>query len=51
MPQADAMTDYLLAIVNARQGNHDAAASFVRSAVQKDPSLKQYADNDLEFKR
>ncbi len=51
VPQADAMTDYLLAIVNARQGNHDAAASFVRSAVQKDPSLKQYADNDLEFKR
>ena len=48
---ADGMTDYLQAIVNARQGNADAAQSFLRSAIQKDPSLKAYADNDLEFKR
>ena len=48
---ADGMTDYLQAIVNARQGNNDAAASFLRSAIQKDPSLKAYADNDLEFKK
>ena len=48
---ADGMTDYLQAIVNARQGNADAAQSFLRSAIQKDPSLKVYADNDLEFKR
>ena len=47
---ADGMTDYLQAIVNARQGNADAAQSFLRSASQKDPSLKAYADNDLEFK-
>ena len=46
---ADGMTDYLQAIVNARQGNNDAAASFLRSAIQKDPSLKDYADKDLEL--
>ena len=49
--KADGMTDYLQAIVNARQGNADAAQSFLRSAIQKDPSLKAYADNDLEFKK
>jgi len=48
---ADGMTDYLQAIVNARQGNADAAQSFLRSAIQKDASLKAYADNDLEFKK
>ncbi|MBR4921418.1 MAG: tetratricopeptide repeat protein [Prevotella sp.] len=47
--EKDAMTDYLSAIVNARQGNEDAAASFLRSAIQKDPSLKHYADTDLEL--
>ena len=47
----DAMTDYLAAIVQARQDNRDAAASFLRSAIQKDPSLKAYADKDLEFKK
>lgn len=48
--QPDGMTDYLQAIINARQGNNDAAAAFLRSAVQKDPSLKDYADKDLELK-
>ena len=48
--QPDAMTDYLAAIVQARQGNNDAAASFLRSALQKDPSLRAYADKDLELK-
>ena len=49
--KADGMTDYLQAIVNARQGNDDAAQSFLRSAIQKDPSLKDYAASDLEFKK
>ena len=49
--KADGMTDYLQAIVSVRQGNTDAAESFLRSAIQKDASLKAYADNDLEFKR
>ncbi len=44
------ITDYLAAIVQARQGNNDAAASFLRSALQKNPELKQYADKDLELK-
>ena len=48
--KADGMTDYLQAIINARQGNNEAAASFLRSALQKDASLKEYAANDLELK-
>jgi len=48
--QPDGMTDYLQAVVNARQGNNEAAASFLRSALRKDPSLRQYADNDPELK-
>ena len=43
------VTDYLLAIVNARQGNNDAASSYLKSALQKDPSLASYAANDLEL--
>ena len=43
------VTDYLLAIANARQGNNDAASSYLRSALQKDPSLASYAANDLEL--
>ena len=48
--EKDGMTDYLMAIVNARQGNNEEAASSLRSAIQKDPSLKSYADKDLELK-
>jgi tetratricopeptide (TPR) repeat protein len=47
---ADGMTDYLLAVLHARQGHADAAASCLRSALQKDASLRQYAENDLELK-
>ena len=47
----DAMTDYLSAIVNARQGNFDVAESFLRSAFQKDPSLKSYAQNDVRVNK
>ena len=46
----DGLTDYLQAILNQRQGNSDAAASFLRSALQKDPSLATYAERDLELK-
>ena len=45
----DAITDYLHAIVAARRGNKFAAASYLKEALQKDPSLKTYADNDLEL--
>ena len=37
------------AIVSARQGNKYAANSYLKEALQKDPSLKAYAENDLEF--
>lgn len=43
------MTDYLFAILNARQGNNSAASSYLKSALQKDPSLASYAANDLEL--
>ena len=45
----DAVTDYLHAIVAARRGNKFAAASYLKEALQKQPSLKAYADNDLEL--
>ncbi|MGN1375585.1 MAG: tetratricopeptide repeat protein [Prevotella sp.] len=45
----DAMTDYLQALLSARQGNTSAAASFLKSALQKDPSLASYANNDIEL--
>lgn len=48
--EKDGITDYLMAIVNARQGNNEAAASSLRNALQKDPSLKSYADKDLELR-
>ena len=44
-----ALTDYLHAIVAARRGNKFAAESYLKEALKKDPSLKSYADNDLEL--
>lgn len=46
---ADAMTDYLKAILNARQGNNSAASTALRSAISKDPKIAEYAANDLEL--
>ena len=46
---ADAVTSYLHAIVAARRGNKFAATSYLKEALQKDPSLQKYADNDLEL--
>ena len=46
---ADAITDYLKAIVNARTGNNAAAAQALAAAVAKDPSLAAYAAKDLEL--
>lgn len=47
---ADGVTDYLKAVVNARQGNNSAAAAALKSALAKDPSLRKYAENDIELK-
>ena len=46
---ADALSDYLMAIVQNRQGNTAAAQDYLNSAIKKNPALSQYADNDLEF--
>lgn len=46
---ADAMTEYLKAVLNARQGNSGAAQTALRNAISKDPSLAAYAANDLEL--
>lgn len=43
------LTYYLFAVLNARQGKNDAAAIYLKDALQKDPSLAEYAKNDLEF--
>jgi hypothetical protein len=45
----DGLTSYLHAIASARQGNKYAATSYLKEALQKDPSLSNYAGNDLEF--
>ncbi len=45
----NAMTDYLHALVAARRGNKFAAESYLKEAIKKDASLKEYADKDIEF--
>jgi len=47
--QPDAMTSYLRALVAARKGNKSAAKSYLDEAIQKNPALKSYADNDHEL--
>ena len=49
VPAQNGMTAYLHAIVAARQANKFATSSYLKEALQKDPSLKAYADNDLEL--
>jgi Flp pilus assembly protein TadD len=46
---ADATTDYLKSILAARMGNLDEAATALKSALTKDPSLTEYANKDLEL--
>ncbi len=48
---ADATTDYLRAVLNARTGNTAEAAKALQQAVAKDPSLAAYAAKDLELKK
>ena len=45
----DATTDYLKAILSARQGNTTAAASALRNAISKDSVWAKYAAQDLEL--
>jgi hypothetical protein len=46
---ADAVTEYLKSILSARMGNLDDASDALRKALVKDPSLSNYAANDLEL--
>ena len=41
--------DYLKAVIAMREGNSSAAMSNLKSAVAKDPSMKDQAVNDVEF--
>ena len=45
----DAMTNYLQAILNARQGKNADAAQWLQKALKLDSSLRTYANNDLEL--
>ena len=47
--QPHGLTYYLFAVLNARQGKNDTAAKYLKEALQKDPSLAEYAKNDLEL--
>lgn len=46
---ADATTDYLHAILTAREGNKYATDSYIKDALKKDATLKQAIEGDLEF--
>jgi hypothetical protein len=43
------MTKYLQALVAARQGRSSIASGFLKEALNLDPSLAAYANNDLEL--
>lgn len=47
--KGDALTDYLHAVLSAREGNKYAATGYLQDAINKNPQLKKYADEDLEF--
>ena len=49
MKNPDATADYLMAIVQNRQGNTAAAQDYLDSAIKKNAALQAYANNDLEF--
>ncbi|MDR2474479.1 MAG: tetratricopeptide repeat protein, partial [Bacteroidales bacterium] len=49
VPNPDATTDYLLAIVGARTNNASQVISSLRNAIAKDRSLAQKAAADIEF--
>ena len=45
----DATTDYLKAVVSSRLGKVSDAKAYLKSAFAKDSSLKERAQNDIEF--
>ena len=48
--KGDAVTDYLQAVICARQGSKGRAADFLLKAIEKDSSLSNYMRNDRELK-
>ena len=46
---ADAMTNYLKAIVSARTNDSQGVSTYLRNAISQDSTLRNYAKNDLEF--
>ncbi|MBQ5370727.1 MAG: hypothetical protein IIU50_04130, partial [Bacteroidaceae bacterium] len=46
---ADAMTDYLKAVVAARTGKNNEAVKNLANAIAKDSSLKAHAAKNLDF--
>ena len=47
----DGISEYLQAIVCARQGNEGMAGYFMRQAIEKNAALAAYADSDLELSK
>ena len=47
---ADATTDYLKAILNARLGKNADAATALKAAISKDSYFAKYAENDIELR-
>lgn len=45
----DATTDYLHAIMSARENNSFAAGTYLKDAISKDPKYASYAEDDLEL--
>ena len=49
VPNPDATTYYLEAVVGARTNNETAVVNNLKKAVALDPAMAQKAANDLEF--
>ncbi|MCX6312087.1 MAG: hypothetical protein NT084_10690, partial [Bacteroidetes bacterium] len=45
----DALSYYLRAVIGARKGNKDLIVNNLKTAIEKDPSLKDHAKTDVEF--
>ena len=49
MEDGCAMTDYLKAVIFARQGKVDNMYKALETAIKAKPELKQFAQTDVEF--
>lgn len=49
--QSNALTDYLRAIVAARQNDVQGANNFLSEALRRDATLRSYAQEDIEFSK